>query len=572
MKAYTEDGLSITIADKNEIKRGGEGKILTIPEMSGHVAKIYLDPNNKHMSQAQKDALKVLDASVFVRPQALIYPAKKSLEILGFVMEYLSNDFVPLAALFNKNFCASYQIDLPRKQKIAEQMVAAVALAHRNDITIGDLSGLNILVTPDGEVRFIDVDAYETPIHTHSGLLLDEIRDYLYQGRVSQESDYFALAVILFNLFTYTHPFKGVHKQYRSIAERMLHKIPVFAQDPELITPKCFMPIVVPDLQMQFERIFVQGERFLLSLSSQPAVVAAPSMATTLVLSQDRLVMKELYTLAPGERIEDAYFTDTLGYLSTNQRRLVWDTIAQGSPQRRHETNADEWEAMYVGKTNCLARRHNQLWMPQSGGKWTPITNFQLHEGMRTCMVDSVLVCVDEEYLRYVFVDELLQTNVRVEQVPVFGKGFTLHPGGVMQHVGEVSYVFYHSGKTLSSFKAGERLQQVFISGTVGIASFIQTLQQETSLRHEYFSINGLQMQLSGQTLSHHKQVAFKPTPQGGLVFEPADDQLIIRSAQDFQILQTMDCRLLSDQTRLFATQSGIIAVEPEFVYVLNTK
>ena len=79
MKAYTETGNTITLDDRYEIKRGGEGKILTVPELPQQVAKVYLNSNYKHMSKAQKDALACLDTQLFVKPLELIYN-KKHLE------------------------------------------------------------------------------------------------------------------------------------------------------------------------------------------------------------------------------------------------------------------------------------------------------------------------------------------------------------------------------------------------------------------------------------------------------------------------------------------------------------
>ncbi|MGB0932167.1 MAG: protein kinase domain-containing protein, partial [Chitinophagales bacterium] len=265
MKAITQNNTSITLSDQNEIHRGGEGQILLIPELRHQVAKIYHNPNATITLQ-QIQALKVLDKQYFVKPLQVIQDASTS-TIIGFTMDYLGKDFFPLASLFSAPFCQRKQINEAAKWKIAHQIQAAITQAHQHQIVIGDLSGLNILVNDKGVVKFIDVDAYQTPIQPHSAVLYDEIRDHYYQGKVSQDSDHFAFAVILFQLLAYIHPFKGIHSTYKTLADRMIHQIPVFAKDARLKTPKCYRPIANPILQQQFEAIFMNGHRAPLQLS-----------------------------------------------------------------------------------------------------------------------------------------------------------------------------------------------------------------------------------------------------------------------------------------------------------------
>lgn len=572
MKALTESGKSITILDKYEIKRGGEGKILTIPELPNQVAKIYLNSNYQHMSKAQKDALTVLDDRHFVKPQELIFKGKKKKDILGFTMEYLSQDFFPLAAFFNKNFCNTHQIDNTFKYNISQILIDCITEAHQKKIIIGDLSGLNILVNLQGTVKFIDVDAYETPVHSHWGLLLDEIRDYLYQGLVSQKSDYFALAVIIFNLFTHLHPFKGIHKQYRSLAERMIQKIPVFKSDSQLITPKCYVPLKNSDLQKQFERIFAKGERFLLSLTSQ--VSQKPTILKSVVTpTSGDLITKEVYHLNTGEFFQRAFFTQNLGVVFTNQQILLYDCSNKGYLTSIEALSDAAISEVFVGVKNILFVQKQDLFLYQKGNPPQKIQNLNhTFEKGTYFQIDNILVLVEDNYLRYLFLDEIIQGNIRVEQTPAFGKAFDVF-NGLIQNVGGIQYVFYHSGKTLSSIKSDVLLKSVSIQGQTGIATYEEKKQGETSLKYEYFFINNLQMKRSHVFLS--KPISFSYRMQNesqGLIFEPDDNQLLIRQSTDFQVIQTMKCDLLSTDSQLFNTPAGIVALEKDFCYLLNSK
>lgn len=585
MKAITENGETITIDDKYEIKRGGEGKILTIPERPHQVAKIYLDQNFKHLGQAQKDALSVLDTSFFVRPQELIYPKKgKKADTkkgcIGFTMEYLPPDFVPLAALFKKNYCTSNQIDSIFKNELVKQLPQIIAHAHHQDIIIGDLSGYNIMVNPQGTLKFIDVDAYETSIHTHSGVLLDEIRDYLYKGVVSKESDYFALAVVIFNLLTHLHPFKGIHKLYKAMAERMVRKLPVFVKDPDLIIPKCYTPVTDTALQQQFELLFVEGKRFML-IAGQPVVPSTQASVPAPTVTAGNLTVKEVYQPKPSEYIISAIFQQNLGIIITNQQALTYDTSNQGYVTLRHtitsaqlphdlQTGNLRW---LIGEKNILALQGGHLYHFLGGGGFQRINNFHLSPLGRYQLIDNILVVLDGEYMRWVYLDDITKDFIRVEQTPVFVPGFDVF-NGLIQNTGGVQYIFYHSGKNISTVKSVLPLiESVHVQGNVGWVAYDEQQTGEVTRKYEYFSIDGLQMVMSGEPLFGQRQFAYKATSATtGIVFEPDDDKMVVRRSQDFKILQVFDCNLLTTESNLASTQAGIMAYEKDFCYLLNSK
>lgn len=586
MKAITENGDTITIDDKYEIRRGGEGKILTIPERPNQVAKIYLDPNVTHLGQAQKDALSVLDATYFVRPIDLIYQKKgKNADTqkgaIGFTMEYLPPDFVPLAALFKKNYCATNQIDAAFKNDLIKQLPDIVEHAHQQDIVIGDLSGYNIMVNPQGTLKFIDVDAYETPIHTHSGVLFDEIRDYLYKGVVSKNSDYFALSVVIFNLLTYMHPFKGIHKLYKAMAERMVRKLPVFADDSNLIIPKCYLPVKDAALQQQFELLYQEGKRFMLTVG-QPVVpsVAAP-VPVPVATTTGNLSVKEIYQPKPGEYIIRAVFQQNMGLVTTNHQTLVYDTSNQGYATLKHSIGAAQLpvELPYqevewlVGEKNLLALHNGKLYHWLNGGGFQLMNNFSLSAKAQYKLIDNILVVLDGEYKRWVFLDEVTKDFVRVEQTPVFVPGFDVF-NGLIQNTGGVQYLFYHSGHSISTVKSALPLvASVYLQGSVGWASYDEKVAGEITRKYEYFSIDGLQMKMSGELLTGQRHFAYKATSaKAGIVFEPDDDVMKVRRSQDFQVLQTFDCSVLTTETNLVSTQAGIVAYEKDFCYLLNSK
>lgn len=573
MKAITQNNITITLSDQNEIHRGGEGRILLIPELQGKVAKIYHNPNSTITLQ-QIQALKVLDDKYFTKPLNLIYKVN-STEVLGFTMDYLGKDFFPLASLFSAPFCQRKQIGEPEKWKIAGQLQTAMTQAHQNGIVIGDLSGLNVLVNDRGEVKCIDVDAYQTPNQPHSGILYDEIRDHYYHGKVSQESDYFAFAVILFQMLAFVHPFKGIHQTYKSLADRMIFQIPVFANDLQLKTPKCYCPIANPILQQQFEAIFMNGHRAPIQLlKATPTIQQQSSKLKSIKVKKGNLKVNAFYHLQSGEGIIEVVALKNRLLLKTNQQYLIFDVSSHGYVSLKHHFKSGDFEELFIGNRQILAKKGLQLWVFEANrNAFRPLQNLTFTPKSRCVQFGDLLVVVEEDYLKTVYLDEVNQTFIRLEQTPVFGAGIHTHHYGLWQLVSGKIYSFYRSGKNLSSVLLDVLVKEVRMFGNHGIVTYQKQVagKKEITLQHQFFSIENLQCQLSSEILNQSKTIAYRELKGGhGLVFEATDNKMLIRRTQDFAVLQELNCPVLADDTELFATNAGIVALNYEGVYLLN--
>jgi serine/threonine protein kinase len=576
MNVITSNNIALQIDDSAEIHRGGEGRILLLKELPNCVAKLYL-PNITPITPNQQKALQVLDNQYFVKPQDLILD-KKTKQVLGFVMSYISADFVPLATFFGVQQCRKFKIDLNWKKNVLTKILTAITQAHQNQVVIGDLSGLNILVNEFGEVKFIDVDAYQTPAKPHSGLLLDEIRDYYYQGNISVQSDYFAFSVIAFNLLTYTHPYKGVHKIYKSLAERMINLIPVFKADKDLIIPKCYEPVPVNTWQQQFVNLFELGQRFVFNFTGSVTQIAQNTQNQTVAIPtvmQGELSTQTIYQALTNEWITNVTALNSRLLIKTDQRYLVYDTTNYGKATLQNEFETHLAEDLFVGQHHILAKKGSQLFVYQADKGFIALQNISFTPTSRYLQIDNILAVVEDDLLKFVFLDDINQTFVRVEQTPVFGKGIHIGSGGLYQRVGGRQYIFYHSGKTLSTVLVPFALQDVYVVGNQGVISYKQQQGNEVALLYSYFSIQGLNFQLRNSTdeLTTLKAFAYKTTQnQQGLVFEPADNELKIRRTEDYAILQKLSNATLTEQTQLLNTQAGIIAVEQNKVVLLNKR
>lgn len=195
LKYYTKNEQIVEINEDKEIHRGGEGRIIITENFSDKVVKIYHN-NIQPISIEKFDILQNLKSDLFVFPTSLLFD--KSKKIMGFLMPLISDDFFPLASIFNVNFCKKNNISILFKKEIAKKLIDIVKIAHQNKIIIGDFNQYNILINKKAELKVIDTDSFATDKIPHSGILLEDIRDYLYNGIINYSSDYFALSVLIF--------------------------------------------------------------------------------------------------------------------------------------------------------------------------------------------------------------------------------------------------------------------------------------------------------------------------------------------------------------------------------------
>lgn len=132
-------------------------------------------------------------------------------------MQYLDKvDWSPYSTYFYPNVCSQKGITLTDKEQIIKLLYRGVEEAHKLNIIIGDLSGENVFARKGG-LKFIDVDSYIVPgVNNSNYVQQPEIRDHQ-RGLIDKESDYWACAILVFQLLTRVHPFKGTYKPVRGL-------------------------------------------------------------------------------------------------------------------------------------------------------------------------------------------------------------------------------------------------------------------------------------------------------------------------------------------------------------------
>lgn len=561
LNVYDKSKQLIYSLDTNkEIARGGEGFLLPVPKNKNLVAKIYL-PGCLNISEKKFLFLNKLPDKYFIKPKELFYD-NSGKKILGITMEFLPKDFYPLDAIFNKNFALKHNINGNVKEKIAKQLIEAVIAAHDININIGDLSALNIMINDKGDVKLIDVDSYQVPGIPHTNKLLEEIRDYLHGGLINVNSDFFALSVVIFNYLTHLHPFKGIHNKYNTLAERMIHKIPVFTNDKDLIIPKCYEKINDKFLQDQFERLYINGERFLISIDKL-ALQFTGKKVQALTISEKEVTVQNIFD---GETIEYAFFSLTQGMIRTKKEFILYDVSNKGMVFRKSRLYRNEWQDVFIGNKNIIITKNGKLWLyNKSSEKTEEITNINLNPDAKFIQMENYLIMIDDDFFWKINIDVVKYNNIEVEKTPVYGHGFLTHEG-LIQNVGGIHYIHYHTGHNIALVKSPTLLRSLYQIKDIGIAQF----EEDKKVKFKYFHLNGLQFQF-GHEVDQLFHFAYRGNNlKDGIIFQPKDNTIEVLRAMDFYKLADISCSIISSNSRLFNTNSGIIALNEDDAWLIN--
>ncbi len=122
------------------------------------------------------------------------------------VMEYVEGDSL-------ENFLRTHRVDLRLALRLAKQIVETVKTAHEHNLIHGDLKPSNIIITPEGSIklldfglsRFLDIPSINNSI---TGTFPYISPEQISGSSANEETDIYALGMILYQLVTGTIPLK----------------------------------------------------------------------------------------------------------------------------------------------------------------------------------------------------------------------------------------------------------------------------------------------------------------------------------------------------------------------------
>ena len=570
LNVQTKGGKVYVARTSNEIASGGEGRILKASEDKKLALKLY-HPTRTPLSEERFAYLTKLDDKWFVKPKDLLYDGKR---LAGFTMELLSKDYFVIQNIFQKDFCKTNKVTLDVKLKIFRSLIDAVKSAHALGVIIGDLNQYNIMVSVKGGVKFLDVDSYETPTYKHSGILLEDIRDYCYGGHVTKNSDYYALSVMLFWMACFVHPFKGIHARYKKISERMINKIPVFKADPDLKVPKFYEPLKKGHLLSQFERMYLDKlERFIISIdegqaSSIFATADIPKPSAVKKYQQEALFIQEVLQ-------DDIESVDAIGgrlLVRTKSEYLVYDCSNKGYLSLLSKMARIEWDALFLGTDSMFAVKDGVVFLEATrGGGFRKNTTITVSDTTRFHQNNGFLFLLSDDKLITVKLDEMYGAIVAYTAESVNESSFNYF-GGFFYREGQ-HQLFFSVDTGLSVLPMPINIVGLYQVGKMGMVKYIEKKDKTQRVVNKYYKVVGREVKLSTRDADEMYRFGYQHVAKGeGFIFQPHNGCMRIIRTDDFEEVERHNLDICTTQTTIKSTRSGLILWEDDRMWLVNKR
>jgi hypothetical protein len=156
------------------------------------------------------------------------------------------------------------------------------------------------------------VDSYQTRGFPATAIL-DSVRDRHATG-FSEATDWFAFAVVSFQMFVGIHPYKGKHPTLLNLNARMQANVSVF--HPQVTLPQVCYPfdVIPPVFRDWYRAVFEEGERTPPPMDARGTVMIQPKVQR--IAAGDKLQIEEKYTF-PAEIVAPIFAGATYTAITT---------------------------------------------------------------------------------------------------------------------------------------------------------------------------------------------------------------------------------------------------------------
>lgn len=531
----TSKGKSLDITKAKEIAAGGEGRIYEHPTDKKKVIKIYHQPRKNSYAKHLQLLSKL--GNHFVEPQEIYFDSKQ--QCVGFDMDYVNfSGYWLFNKLFNKGFCNSNGIDKAFKIKVLKQLAECVEELHSKDIIIGDLNQYNLFVGKKGDILFVDCDSYASKMEPHGGVLLDDIRDWTTMD-INKSTDTWAYDILTFWSLTFCHPFKWVVPGNKdSLEVRVKNNMSFLRPIKGMIIPALY-EAPTGEVKKQFDEIF-SGRRYMVDLSGQHIQTNVQIKQPT---SSTSLEIRELY-----EQVTNVF---TSGNYITAKIAGTWHLLETQIPKvTRIVDRKPNVDVFLPGKLNGMSATINKGILYGIDGKPTTFYDPAYY------FTDGSLMVIDyAKDMQYNYDLNLQMSGISNNSLIVFSKSITIMDTPI-QNFGAKKYMNIPIGRSYNLIElAPDTKNAIYCDGF-----WVVECKKRSKISYSLFSKTG------SMDIDHLPYFTVKDK----MVFIPNNGYIDVY--KDFSLILKLDCPVSTKDSRMFSTGSGLMLLENNILYLLNTK
>ena len=248
------DGVGpVSLGKADFVGSGGQGHVYA----RGEVAyKVYHDPRWVTPEQKVRELGAIRDPRI-LKPERLLRDTDG--HVVGYTMRFIRGG-IPLCQAFTRAFREREGLTHVGMANLVLRLRSAVEGVHDAKVVIVDLNELNVLLTPKlDDLYLLDVDSFQTASFPAT-VLMDSVRDR-HATRWWTGTDWFAFAVLTFQMFVGLHPYRGTHPTVKGLDERMHANLSALRRDVKL-PPAAYPLSVIPvTWQTWYSDVLDRGHR-----------------------------------------------------------------------------------------------------------------------------------------------------------------------------------------------------------------------------------------------------------------------------------------------------------------------
>lgn len=254
-------GKSFTLKNEDFIDSGGEGEVYRFSK--NLVVKVPTKPERYFTPEKTR---KIQKLSAFSHPYGAMpegLALGKNQKPVGVVFPFVKGS--PLVQFFPGSFWKKTGFSFQDAEQITRKIRDFYLAVHKKKWLIVDGNEYNVLISKSSggyHPTQIDTDSFYIGEKKQALVQMPALKDYRF-GRINEGGDWYAFAVVTFQLFVGIHPFRGSAEGYgkRELERRVRDGVSVFQKNVKV--PASVRPIseIPSNLKDWYKEVFQEGLR-----------------------------------------------------------------------------------------------------------------------------------------------------------------------------------------------------------------------------------------------------------------------------------------------------------------------